>query len=250
VTTRRTTHLLLCALGALALATVATGAASETGVTSTQVLIGGTEPLSGPASAYQSVAKGAAAYFRYLDAKGGVNKRKIKYIYKDDAYDPSKTADKTRELVQQDKVFAIFNSLGTEHNLATRAYLNAVKVPQLFVASGATTFGKDYKQYPWTIGYQPNYRAEGTIYGRYIAKTTPNARVAVLYQNDDYGRDLLAGLKRGLGSKTKSIVASVGYDPTSADVQPQVTQLKASKANVLMSNANTVLPETAFSQPP
>ena len=157
----RTTHLILCALGALALATVASGAASETGVTSTQVLIGGTTPLSGPASAYQSVAKGAAAYFRYVNANGGVNKRKIKYVYKDDAYDPSKTADKTRELVQQDKVFAIFNSLGTEQNLATRAYLNAIKIPQLFVASGATTFGKDYKQYPWTIGYQPNYRAEG-----------------------------------------------------------------------------------------
>ena len=109
----RTTHLILCALGALALATVASGAASETGITSTQVLIGGTTPLSGPASAYQSVAKGAAAYFRYVNAKGGVNKRKIKYIYKDDAYDPSKTIDKTRELVQQDKVFAIFNSLGT-----------------------------------------------------------------------------------------------------------------------------------------
>ena len=167
----RTTYLILCALGALALATVASGAASETGVTSTQVLIGGTTPLSGPASAYQSVAKGAAAYFRYVNANGGVNKRKIKYVYKDDAYDPSKTADKTRELVQQDKVFAIFNSLGTEQNLATRAYLNAIKVPQLFVASGATTFGKDYKQYPWTIGYQPNYRAEGTIYGRYVAKT-------------------------------------------------------------------------------
>ena len=133
------------------------------------------------------MAKGAAAYFRYVNAQGGVNKRKIKYIYKDDAYDPSKTIDKTRELVQQDKVFAIFNSLGTEQNLATRAYLNASKVPQLFVASGGTTFGKDYKQYPCTIGYQPNYRAEGTIYGRYVAKTSPKARIGVLYQNDDFG---------------------------------------------------------------
>jgi ABC-type branched-subunit amino acid transport system substrate-binding protein len=225
---------LLCALGALALATVASGAASETGVTSTQVLVGGTEPLSGPASAYQSVAKGAAAYFRYLDAKGGVNKRKIKYVYKDDAYDPSKTADKTRELVQQDKVFAIFNSLGTEQNLATRAYLNAIKVPQLFVASGATTFGKDYKQYPYTIGYQPNYRAEGTIYGRYVAKTGGKTRIGVLYQNDDYGKDLLAGLRNGLGKKAKLIVAKQSYDATDPDVQSQIARLKAAHVSTLM----------------
>jgi branched-chain amino acid transport system substrate-binding protein len=230
----RTTHLILCALGALALATVASGAASETGVTSTQVLIGGTTPLSGPASAYQSVAKGAAAYFRYVNAKGGVNKRKIKYIYKDDAYDPAKTAEKTRELVQQDKVFAIFNSLGTEHNLATRAYLNALKIPQLFVASGATTFGKDYKQYPWTIGYQPNYRAEGTIYGRYVAKTSPKARIGVLYQNDDFGKDLLKGLQNGLGKKAKLIVAKQSYDVTDSNVKPQISKLKAKRANTLM----------------
>jgi branched-chain amino acid transport system substrate-binding protein len=230
----RTTHLILCALGALALATVASGAASETGITSSQVLIGGTTPLSGPASAYQSVAKGAAAYFRYIDAKGGVNKRKIKYVYKDDAYDPSKTADKTRELVQQDKVFAIFNSLGTEQNLATRAYLNAIKVPQLFVASGATTFGKDYKQYPWTIGYQPNYRAEGTIYGRYVAKTSPKARIGVLYQNDDYGKDLLAGLRNGLAKKAKLMVSKQSYDVEDPDVQSQVAKLKAAKVSTLM----------------
>src|ERR1044072_8750191 len=135
---RRTVYLLAGALGALALATAATGAASETGVTSSEGLIGGTTPPRGPACAYQSVAKGAAAYFRWVNAHGGVNKRKIKYVYKDDGYDPSKTADKTRELVQQDKVFAIFNSRGSEQTLATRAYLNAIKVPQLFVASGAT----------------------------------------------------------------------------------------------------------------
>jgi len=222
------------ALGALALATAATGAASETGVTSSQVLIGGTTPLSGNASAYQSVAKGAAAYFRYVNARGGVNKRKIKYVYKDDGYDPSRTADKTRELVQQDKVFAIFNSLGTEQNLATRAYLNALKIPQLFVASGATTFGKDYKQYPWTIGYQPNYRAEGTIYGRYVAKTNPKARIGVLYQNDDYGKDLLAGLRNGLGKKAKLIKSRQSYDVTDDQVQSQVARLKAARVNTVM----------------
>lgn len=231
---RRTFHLVSLAVGSLALATVASGAASETGVTPNQITIGGTTPLSGPAAAYQSVAKGAAAYFRYVNAKGGVNKRKIKYIYKDDGYDPSRTVDATRELVQQDKVFAIFNSLGTEHNLATRAYLNALKVPQLFVASGATTFGKDYKQFPWTIGYQPNYRAEGTIYGRYIAKKTPKARIGVLYQADDYGKDLLAGLRNGLGKKAGLMKAKQSYDVSDPDVQSQVARLKSAKVNTLM----------------
>src|SRR5438046_853584 len=187
-------YLGIVALCDLVLVAVASGAPTATpGVSSTQVVIGGTIPLSGPAAAYASVGRGAQAYFKYVNAHGGVNKRKIKYIYKDDAYDPAQTTDKTRELVQQDHVFAIFNSLGTETNLATRPYLNAVKVPQLFVASGATTWGKDYKKYRWTIGYQPNYRAEGTIYGRYVAKTNPKAKIGVLYQNDDYGKDLLKG---------------------------------------------------------
>jgi branched-chain amino acid transport system substrate-binding protein len=230
----RVKYLILLVLGALALAAAASGAASETGVTPTQVTIGGTTPLSGPASAYQSVAKGAAAYFRYVNAKGGVNKRKINYIYKDDAYDPSKTADATRELVQQDKVFAIFNSLGTDQNLATRAYLNALKVPQLFVASGATTFGRDYKKYPYTIGYQPNYRAEGTIYGRYLIKHQPSARIGVLYQNDDYGKDLLAGLQRGLGSRAGLVKSKQSYNVDDPDVQSQIAKLKAAKVNTLM----------------
>ena len=200
-------------------------------------MIGGTIPLSGVASAYRTVGLGAAAYFRYVNAHGGVNKRKIKYLIKDDAYDPGKTTEKTRELVEQDHVFAIFNSLGTEHNLATRPYLNALKVPQLFVASGATTWGKDYKQWPWTIGYQPNYRAEGTIYGRYVAKTSPKARIGVLYQNDDYGKDLLAGLTRGLGKKAKLVVSKQSYDVTDSDVQSQIAKLKAAKVNVLMNFA-------------
>ena len=230
----RVKYLILFVLGALALATVASGAASDTGVTPTQVTIGGTTPLSGPASAYQSVAKGAAAYFRYVNAKGGVNKRKINYIYKDDAYDPSKTVDATRELVSQDKVFAIFNSLGTDQNLATRAYLNALKIPQLFVASGATTFGSDYKKYPYTIGYQPNYRAEGTIYGRYIVKHSPKSRIGVLYQNDDYGTDLLAGLQRGLGAKAGMVKSKQSYNVDDPDVQSQIAKLKAAKVNTLM----------------
>jgi len=218
-------HVILGSLVALAIAAAASGA-STPGVTSTEVVIGGTTPLTGSASAYQSVARGAAAYFKYVNSKGGVNKRKIKYIYKDDGYDPARTSEQTRELVQQDKVFAIFNSLGTEQNQATRPYLNAIKVPQLFVASGATTWGTDYKQFPWTIGYQPNYRAEGTIYGRYVAKTSPKARIGVLYQNDDYGKDLLKGLTNGLGSKAKLIVSKQNYDVTDPDVQSQVARLK------------------------
>ena len=170
----RAVYLLAGLFAALALTAGASGAGSSTpGVTSTQIVIGGTIPLSGVASAYQTVGKGAAAYFRYVNAHGGVFHRRITYLIRDDQYDPSQTVQKTRELVEQDHVFAIFNSLGTEQNLATRPYLNAMGVPQLFVASGALTWGKDSKQWPWTIGYQPNYVAEGTIYGRYVAKTAP-----------------------------------------------------------------------------
>ena len=200
----------------------------------TEIVIGGTVPMTGFAQAFKTVGLGASYYFKYVNAHGGVNHRKIKYILKDDQYDPAQTMSKTRELVEQDHVFAIFNSLGTEHNLATRPYLNAVGVPQLFVASGGTTFGKDHKQYKWTIGYQPNYRAEGTIYGRYVAKTAPKSRIGVLYQNDDYGKDLLAGLTRGLGKKAKMVVSKQSYNPDDSDVQSQIAKLKAAKANTLM----------------
>jgi len=223
---------LICAL---ALATGASGAGTGTpGVSPTEIVIGGTVPMTGFAQAFKTVGLGAQYYFKYVNAHGGVNHRKIKYILKDDQYDPAQTAAKTRELVEQDHVFAIFNSLGTEHNLATRQYLNAVGVPQLFVASGATTFGKDYKQFKWTIGYQPNYRAEGTIYGRYIAKTAPKSRIGVLYQNDDYGKDMLAGLTHGLGKKAKLIISKQSYNPEDPDVRSQISKLKSAKANTLM----------------
>jgi branched-chain amino acid transport system substrate-binding protein len=137
-------------------------------------------------------------------------------------------------LVQQDGVFAMFNTLGTNNNLAIRKYLNDNGVPQLFVATGATTFGRDYKQYPWTIGYIPTYSEEGKIYGRYVVARIKKPKIAVLYQDDDYGRDLLAGLRRGLGGKASAIVSKVGYDPTSSDVQGEVARLKASRANVFM----------------
>jgi branched-chain amino acid transport system substrate-binding protein len=221
---------------------------SAPGVTSKQILIGGTIPLSGPASAYASVAKGADAYFKYINAHGGVNGRSIKYKYVDDAYDPSQTVQRTRDLVQNDRVFAIYNTLGTETNLAIRSYLNQLKVPQLFVASGASTWGKDYKKYPWTIGYQPSYAAEGTIYGRYLAKTKATARIGVLYQNDDYGKELVSGLERGLGAKKKLIVSKQGYDVTDLNVNSQIARLKSKKANTLMVFATPKFAIQAYAQ--
>ena len=188
-------------------------------------------PLSGSESAYASVARGADAYFKFVNARGGVHGRKFAYRYVDDAYDPALTVEATRRLVEQDKVFAIFNSLGTEHNLAMRDYLNQVKVPQLFVASGATTWGSDLARYPWTIGYQPSYRAEGWMYGRFLARTKPGATIAVLAENDDYGKDLLAGLKQGIARSRRDRRAQ-SYDANATDVQSQVARLKASRANV------------------
>ena len=141
-------------------------------------MIGGTSPLTGPAASYASVARGANAYFEFVNARGGVNKRKIDYRIVDDAYNPAQTVQAVRRLVEQDRVFAVFNTLGTESNLAVRDYLNQVKVPQLFVASGATTWGRDAAKYPWTIGFQPSYAAEGLVYGQYIARTKKKAKVA------------------------------------------------------------------------
>jgi branched-chain amino acid transport system substrate-binding protein len=210
------------------------GGSATPGVSSKQILIGGTTPLSGPASAYASVAKGADAYFHYVNDHGGVFGRSIKYKYEDDAYDPSQTIQRTRDLVQNDDVFAIYNTLGTEQNLGIRSYLNQLKVPQLFVASGASTWGKDYRKYPWTIGYQPSYYGEGAIYGRYIVANRPKARIGVLYQNDDYGKELLSGLVRGLGRKAKLIVSKQSYDVTDTDVKSQIARLKSKRVNTLM----------------
>jgi branched-chain amino acid transport system substrate-binding protein len=204
------------------------------GVTATEIHLGSSVPLSGEAAIAGNVARGADAYFKYVNDKGGVLGRKITFTYLDDAYDPGRAVNNTIRLIQQEQVFAVFSSLGTNNNLAVRKLLNDAKVPQLFVSAGATTFGRDYKKYPWTIGFIPPYSEEGAIYGSYVLKNIKRPKIAVLYQDDDYGRDLLAGLRRGLGAKAKAIVAKVGYDPASTDVQPQVTQLKASKANVLM----------------
>jgi branched-chain amino acid transport system substrate-binding protein len=223
--------------GAIVAAVCATAAGARPlatpGVSSTEIKLGSSVPLSGEAAAAGNVARGADAYFKYVNAHGGVFGRKIAFTYLDDGYDPARAVQNTIRLVQQDQVFAMFNTLGTNNNLAIRKFLNQQGVPQLFVAAGATTFGRDYKQYPWTIGYIPPYSEEGQLYGRYIVQDIKRAKIAVLYQDDDYGRDLYGGLRKGLGEKAAQIVAKVGYDPTSADVQPQIAQLKASKANVL-----------------
>lgn len=225
---------LAAALAAVAAAlATSTRDAADPGVTPTSILLGGTTPLTGPAAAYASVARGADAYFRYVNARGGVLGRRIEYRYLDDGYNPAQTVQQTRQLVEQEKVFAVFNSLGTEQNLAIREYLNAAKVPQVFVASGATTWGKDASRYPYTIGFQPSYQAEGALLGRYLARSKPKARIAVLAQNDDYGRDLLLGLKRGLAGSSAKVIAAQNYDVAASDVGSQVARLKSSGADTL-----------------
>ena len=215
-------------LAALVLAPGA--AAADPGVSSSSILLGGTVPLSGLASGYKSVALGAEAYFKYVNDRGGVNGRKIDYRYLDDAYDPAQTVSQTRKLVEQDQVFAIFNTLGTETNVAIRDYLKQRGVPQLFVASGANTWGSDTN----AIGYLPSYVAEGKIYGRYVASKWPKAKIGVLFQNDDYTKDLIKGLKIGLGKKAGLIKAEQGYDVTQSGVSSQMSSLKSAGVDTLM----------------
>jgi branched-chain amino acid transport system substrate-binding protein len=226
-------RLIVLAVALAALVATPGALGDEPGVTPTSILIGGTVPLSGPESAYSVIAQGAAAYFEYVNANGGVFGRQIDYRYYDDAYDPAQTIQQTRRLVEQDKVFAIFNTVGTEHALAIRPYLNQLGVPELFVGSGASAFSRDAAKYPWTLPYLPSFFAEGRVYGAYSARTKPGARIAVLYEDDDFGHDLLAGLQKGLGGKGK-IVARATYAVTEADVTSQIAQLKASKADTLM----------------
>jgi branched-chain amino acid transport system substrate-binding protein len=210
-------------------------AASTPGVTATTIVIGGTVPITGPAALFGSVGRGADAYFKYVNAHGGVNGRKITYLYRDDAYDPSKTVALTRELVENDKVFAIFSPIGTDNTIATTDYLNAAKVPQLFAGTGTARIGDAYKTHPWTMGYLPSFRAEGAIYGRSIAKQG-GAKVAVLYEASDFGKDLTDGLKKGLGAKASAVVAEQAYQPTDTSIDSQMSTLHASGANVLVLN--------------
>jgi branched-chain amino acid transport system substrate-binding protein len=218
----------------IAAAAIALAAPAATpGVTATQITLGGTLPLTGVAAAYGSVGRGADAYFKYVNSKGGVFGRKIVYKYLDDEFNVAKTIAETQELVEQDQVLAIFNSVGTEHALAVRAYLNDRKVPQLFVGSGVSKLATDHAKYPWSMGYLPSFAGEGAIYGRYIAAHKPNAKIAVLYESSDFGKDMLNGLRRGLRGKAK-IVGTQSYEVADNDVSSQMAKLKSSGANTLM----------------
>ncbi len=208
--------------------------ADEPGLTADQIVIGGDHPFSGPASAYGNIGKGIGVFFDYVNDHGGVNGRKIKWIDLDDGYSPPQAVQLVHQLVEQDNVFAIFNSLGTQVNTAIRPYLNDQKIPQLFVSTGATTFGADYKQFPWTMGWQPNYQAEAIIYAQDVLRNRPKAKIGVLYQNDDFGTDLLTGLKTGLGSHGDMIVKTASYETTDPNVSSQISALKSAGCDTLM----------------
>jgi branched-chain amino acid transport system substrate-binding protein len=212
--------------------------AATPGVTKTLITIGGTFPLTGPASLYAPIPRGMQAYFTFVnarknkgDGKRGVYGRQIQWKYYDDQYNPSKTVELTNQLLLQDNVFAIVASLGTEHNQAIRPLLNQRKVPQILVSTGASFWGTQAKQFPWTIGWQPDYISEGTAYGKWIAKNAPNAKIAVFRQNDDYGKDYLNGLKEGLGSKASLIVGEQTYETTDTSYASQLSRLKATGAD-------------------
>jgi branched-chain amino acid transport system substrate-binding protein len=206
----------------------------DSGATDKQIKIGNIMPYSGPASAYGVIGRVEAAYFHKINDEGGINGRKIDFISYDDGYSPPKTVEQARKLVEDDQVLLIFNSLGTPTNTAIQHYMNDEKVPQLFVATGATKWN-DPKQFPWTMGWQPNYQTEAGIYARYLLKNKPDAKIAVLYQNDDYGKDYLKGLTDGLGSKAKSmIVSEQSYDVSEPAIDSQIVNLRASGADVLV----------------
>jgi branched-chain amino acid transport system substrate-binding protein len=217
------------------------GSAATPGVTAKLVTIGGTFPFSGPASSYAPIPVGMQAYFSYVNAtktngKRGVNGRQILFNAVDDGYNPALTVQKTKQLVEQNHVFALVGGLGTEPQEAVTAYLNQQKVPQLYVSTGATEWGARDKhgEHPWTIGWQPDYQAESAIYGRYIVKNLPNAKIGVLYQNDSYGGDYLNGLMAGLGSHKSQIIAKQGYDVTNPSLTNQILALRKAGVDTLM----------------
>jgi branched-chain amino acid transport system substrate-binding protein len=206
----------------------------DTGVTDTEIKIGNIMPYSGPASAYSAIGRTEAAYFRKVNAEGGINGRKINFISYDDAYSPPKAVEQARKLVESDEVLLIFGPVGTPSNSAIQKYMNAKKVPQLFVQSGATKWN-DPQSFPWTIGWQPNYQNEARIYAKYILKERPNARIAILYQNDDYGKDYVKGLKDGLGERAASmIVGEDAYDVFETTIDSHVVKMKSLNADVFV----------------
>jgi ABC-type branched-subunit amino acid transport system substrate-binding protein len=220
------------------LAASSTGALAQkkydTGATDTEIKIGNIMPYSGPASAYGVIGKTEAAYLKKINDAGGINGRKINFISYDDAYSPPKAVEQARKLVESDEVLFVFNSLGTPSNSAIQKYMNSKKVPQLFVATGATKWN-DPKNFPWTMGWQPSYQSESQIYAKYLLKEKPGAKIAVLYQNDDYGKDYLKGLKDGLGAKAASmIVAEESYETTEPTIDNHIVKLKSTGADVFM----------------
>jgi branched-chain amino acid transport system substrate-binding protein len=206
----------------------------DTGATDTEIKIGNIMPYSGPASAYGVIGKTEAAYFNKINAEGGINGRKINFITYDDGYSPPKAVEQARKLVESDEVLLIFNPLGTPSNTAIEKYMNVKKVPQLFVATGATKWNEP-KDFPWTMGWQPSYQAEARIYAKYLLKEKPDAKIAVLYQNDDFGKDYLKGLKDGLGAKSSMIIAEEGYETSEPSIDNHIVKLKASGADVFIS---------------
>ncbi|HVV93156.1 MAG TPA: ABC transporter substrate-binding protein [Hyphomicrobiales bacterium] len=229
---RRTAALAALVLGtALVAAPALAQKKYDPGATDTTIKIGNINPYSGPASAYGTIGKTIAAFWNKVNAEGGINGRKIDFVSYDDSYSPPKAVEMARKLVENDQVLLIFQSLGTPSNTAIEKYMNAKKVPQLFVATGATQFG-DPKKDHWTMGWQPNYQSEGRIYAAYLAKDHPNAKVAVIYQNDDYGTDELKGLKDGLGSNSSvKVVSAQPYEVSDPTVDSQVINAKASGAD-------------------
>jgi ABC-type branched-subunit amino acid transport system substrate-binding protein len=206
----------------------------DSGATDTEIKIGNIMPYSGPASAYGVIGRTEAAFFKKINDAGGINGRKINFISYDDAYSPPKAVEQARKLVESDEVLLVFNSLGTPSNSAIQKYMNSKKVPQLFVATGATKWN-DPKNFPWTMGWQPSYQSETQIYAKYLLKEKPGAKIAVLYQNDDYGKDYLKGLKDGLGAKAASmIVAEESYETTEPTIDNHIVKLKSSGADVFM----------------
>ncbi len=203
----------------------------DEGVTDSEIKLGNTNPYSGPASSYGAIGKTIDAYWKAVNAAGGINGRKVNFISMDDGYSPPKTVEVVRQMVEQDKIFALFQSLGTPCNTAIHKYMNQKKVPQLYVATGASKWG-DPKNFPWTMGFQPDYHTEAVIYAKHILANVKDAQVAILSQNDDFGRDYLDGFKEGLGKETNRIIKQVTYEVTDPTVDSQIIQLKDSGANV------------------
>ena len=225
--------LLIACVASIAASTALAEKKYDPGASDTEIKVGSTNPYSGPASAYGTIGRSEAAYFKMINDQGGINGRKIHFISLDDGYSPPRTVEQVRKLVEEEQVLLLFQTLGTPSNTAIQKYMNAKRVPQLFVATGATKWG-DPQHFPWTMGWQPNYQTEMHIYARYLLQNKPSARIAVLYQNDDYGKDYLKGLHDGLGQQAeKLIVKEVSYEVTDPTVDSQIVALQASGADTL-----------------